>query len=282
MLGGQHRQANLTQDNDIRGFQIPLTSIKQELMMRLQGKVALISGGARGQGAAEAKLFAKEGAKVVFGDILDDEGRKTEAEIQEIGGEALYIHLDVTKDEDWQNMVSETVNKFGKIDILVNNAGVVSWGILEDTTTEEWDRVMDINSKGVFLGTKAVIPEMRKAGGGSIVNISSISGIIGQDSIQPVYNASKGAVRLFTKSTAIQYAGENIRANSVHPGSVATDMNAERRSDPELLAESLSRIPLGRIGEPEDIALGVLYLASDESSFITGSELVIDGGFSAQ
>ena len=282
MLGGQHRQANLTQDNDIRGFQIPLTSIKQELMMRLQGKVALISGGARGQGAAEAKLFAKEGAKVVFGDILDDEGRKTEAEIQEIGGEALYIHLDVTKDEDWQNMVSETVNKFGKIDILVNNAGVVSWGILEDTTTEEWDRVMDINAKGVFLGTKAVIPEMRKAGGGSIVNISSISGIIGQDSIQPVYNASKGAVRLFTKSTAIQYAGENIRANSVHPGSVATDMNAERRSDPELLAESLSRIPLGRIGEPEDIALGVLYLASDESSFITGSELVIDGGFSAQ
>ena len=282
MLGGQHRQANLTQDNDIRGFQIPLTSIKQELMMRLQGKVALISGGARGQGAAEAKLFAKEGAKVVFGDILDDEGRKTEAEIQEIGGEALYIHLDVTKEEDWQNMVSETVNKFGKIDILVNNAGVVSWGILEDTTTEEWDRVMDINAKGVFLGTKAVIPEMRKAGGGSIVNISSISGIIGQDSIQPVYNASKGAVRLFTKSTAIQYAGENIRANSVHPGSVATDMNAERRSDPELLAESLSRIPLGRIGEPEDIALGVLYLASDESSFITGSELVIDGGFSAQ
>ncbi len=282
MLGGQHRQANLTQDNDIWGFQIPLTSIKQELMMRLQGKVALISGGARGQGAAEAKLFAKEGAKVVFGDILDDEGRKTEAEIQEIGGEALYIHLDVTKEEDWQNMVSETVNKFGKIDILVNNAGVVSWGILEDTTTEEWDRVMDINAKGVFLGTKAVIPEMRKAGGGSIVNISSISGIIGQDSIQPVYNASKGAVRLFTKSTAIQYAGENIRANSVHPGSVATDMNAERRSDPELLAESLSRIPLGRIGEPEDIALGVLYLASDESSFITGSELVIDGGFSAQ
>ena len=250
--------------------------------MRLQGKVALISGGARGQGAAEAKLFAKEGAKVVFGDILDDEGRKTEAEIQEIGGEALYIHLDVTKEEDWQNMVSETVNKFGKIDILVNNAGVVSWGILEDTTTEEWDRVMDINAKGVFLGTKAVIPEMRKAGGGSIVNISSISGIIGQGSIQPVYNASKGAVRLFTKSTAIQYAGENIRANSVHPGSVATDMNAERRSDPELLAESLSRIPLGRIGEPEDIALGVLYLASDESSFITGSELVIDGGFSAQ
>ena len=250
--------------------------------MRLQGKVALISGGARGQGAAEAKLFAREGAKVVFGDVLDDEGRKTEAEIQEIGGEALYIHMDVTKEGDWEKAVSETVSKFGKLDILVNNAGVVSWGNLEDTTPEEWDRVMDINSKGVFLGTKAVIPEMRKVGGGSIVNISSISGIIGQDNIQPVYNASKGAVRLFTKSTAIQYASEHIRANSVHPGSVATDMNAERRSDPELLAQSLSRIPIGRIGEAEDIALGVLYLASDEASFITGSELVIDGGFSAQ
>ncbi|MCL0047605.1 SDR family NAD(P)-dependent oxidoreductase, partial [Dehalococcoidia bacterium] len=136
--------------------------------MRLQGKVALISGGARGQGAAEAKLFAKEGAKVVFGDVLDDEGRKTEAEIQEIGGEALYIHMDVTKEGDWEKAVSETVNKFGKLDILVNNAGVVSWGNLEDTTPEEWDRVMDVNSKGVFLGTKAVIPEMRKTGGGSI------------------------------------------------------------------------------------------------------------------
>ena len=190
--------------------------------------------------------------------------------------------MDVTNEGDWEKAVSETVNRFGKLDILVNNAGVVSWGNLEDTTPEEWDRVMNINSKGVFLGTKAVIPEMRKTGGGSIVNISSISGIIGQDAIQPVYNASKGAVRLFTKSTAIQYASENIRANSVHPGSVATDMNAERRSDPDLLAQSLYRIPIGRIGEAEDIALGVLYLASDESSFITGSELVIDGGFSAQ
>ena len=190
--------------------------------------------------------------------------------------------LDVLDIPGIPKAIDQVVQDFGRLDILVNNAGVVSWGNLEDTTPEEWDRVMDINSKGVFLGTKAVIPEMRKTGGGSIVNISSISGIIGQDAIQPVYNASKGAVRLFTKSTAIQYASENIRANSVHPGSVATDMNAERRSDPELLAQSLSRIPIGRIGEAEDIALGVLYLASDESSFITGSELVIDGGFSAQ
>ena len=168
------------------------------------------------------------------------------------------------------------------LDILVNNAGIVSWGVLEDTTPEEWDRVMEVNAKGVFLGTKAAIPEMRRAGGGSIVNISSISGLIGQEGIQPVYNASKGAVRLLTKSTAIQYAKEGIRVNSVHPGTVATDMNAERRADPELYRQSLSRIPLGRVAEPEDIANAVLYLASDESSFVTGSELVIDGGFSAQ
>jgi NAD(P)-dependent dehydrogenase (short-subunit alcohol dehydrogenase family) len=141
---------------------------------------------------------------------------------------------------------------------------------------------MDVNAKGVFLGTRAAIPALRRAGGGSIVNISSISGIIGQDSIQPVYNASKGAVRLLTKSTAVQYARENIRVNSVHPGTVATDMNAERRADPQLLQQTLSRIPLGRVAQPEDIAQAVLFLASDEASFMTGSELVIDGGFTAQ
>jgi NAD(P)-dependent dehydrogenase (short-subunit alcohol dehydrogenase family) len=244
--------------------------------------VALISGGARGQGAGEARLFAREGARVVFGDILDEEGRKVEAEIRESAGEAIYLHLDVTNEADWAAAVETAVSHYGKLDILVNNAGVVSWGTLEDTTTEEWDRVMDVNAKGVFLGTKAAIPEMRKAGGGSIVNISSISGMIGQDSIQSVYNASKGAVRLLTKATAIQYAKEGIRANSVHPGSVATLMNAARRADPELYRQSLSRIPLGRVAEPEEIAYAVLYLASDESSFVTGSELVIDGGFTAQ
>jgi NAD(P)-dependent dehydrogenase (short-subunit alcohol dehydrogenase family) len=250
--------------------------------MRLDGKVALISGGARGQGAAEAAFFAREGARVVFGDILDEEGRKVEAKIRESDGEAIYLHLDVTNEADWVAAVATAVNRYGKLDILVNNAGVLSWGTLEDTTPEEWDRVMDVNAKGVFLGTKAAIPEMRKAGGGSIVNISSISGMIGQDSIQPVYNASKGAVRLLTKTTAIQYAKEGIRANSVHPGSVATPMNAARRADPELYRQSLSLIPLGRAAEPEEIAYAVLYLASDESSFVTGSELVIDGGFTAQ
>ena len=250
--------------------------------MRLENKVAFVSGGARGMGAAEARLFAREGAKVVIGDVLDDEGRQTEAAINEFGGECLYVHLDVTSEESWGSAVAETVNRFGKLDILVNNAGVVSRVPLEDLNVDEWDRVMDINSKGVFLGTKAAIPEMRRSGGGSIVNISSISGIAGQSYVSAVYNASKGAVRIFTKSTAIQYASEGIRANSIHPGPIDTPMTAFRQGDPQAVAESIGRIPLGRNGVPDDVAYGVLYLASDESSFVTGSELVIDGGFIAQ
>ena len=233
-------------------------------------------------GAAEARLFAREGAKVVIGDVLDDEGRQTEAAINEFGGECLYVHLDVTSEESWGSAVAETVNRFGKLDILVNNAGVVSRVPLEDLDVDEWDRVMDINSKGVFLGTKAAIPEMRRSGGGSIVNISSISGIAGQSYVSAVYNASKGAVRIFTKSTAIQYASEGIRANSIHPGPIDTPMTAFRQGDPQAVADSIGRIPLGRNGIPDDVAYGVLYLASDESSFVTGSELVIDGGFIAQ
>jgi len=250
--------------------------------MRLENKVAFVSGGARGMGAAEARLFAREGAKVVIGDVLDDEGRQTEAAINEFGGECLYVHLDVTSEESWGSAVAETVNRFGKLDILVNNAGVVSRVPLEDLDVDEWDRVMDINSKGVFLGTKAAIPEMRRSGGGSIVNISSISGIAGQSYVSAVYNASKGAVRIFTKSTAIQYASEGIRANSIHPGPIDTPMTAFRQGDPQAVADSIGRIPLGRNGVPDDVAYGVLYLASDESSFVTGSELVIDGGFIAQ
>ena len=250
--------------------------------MRLEGKVALISGGARGQGAAEARLFAAEGAKVVFGDILDELGAQVEAEIRELGSEATYVHLDVTSEADWAAAVQSAVDRYDKLDILVNNAGIVSWGRLEDSSSEEWDRIMEVNAKGVFLGTRAAIPEMRRIGGGSIINISSISGLVGQDTVQAAYNASKGAVRLLTKTTAIQYASDGIRANSVHPGSVATPMTAARQADPEILRQSESRIPLGRVGQPLDIAYGVLYLASDESSFVTGSELVIDGGFTAQ
>ena len=250
--------------------------------MRLEGKVAIISGGARGQGAAEAKMFAREGAKVVFGDILDDDGKKVEAEINEAGGEATYVTLDVTSEDAWRQAVEAAVDRYGKVDILVNNAGIANWTFGDDASVEDWDRLMDVNAKGVFLGTKAVIAEMRKAGGGSIVNISSISGMVGQTTIHPGYNASKGAVRILTKSTAIQYAKEGIRCNSVHPGPVMTEMTAHGWRDPERRQLTEQRTPLGRYADADEIASGVLFLASDESSYMTGSELVIDGGVTAQ
>ena len=250
--------------------------------MRLENKVALISGGARGMGASEARMFAREGAKVVIGDVLEAEGRQVEAEINEIGGECVFVHLDVTQEAEWQQAVDTAVARFGKLDILVNNAGIALRGVLEDTSSEDWDRVMDVNAKGVFLGTKAAIPEMRKAGGGSIVNISSMSGMVGQSYIQPVYKASKGAVRIFTKSAAIQYAKEGIRVNSVHPGPIDTPMAGERLTNAELQRQADERSPMGRTAHPDEVAYGVLFLASDEASFMTGSELVIDGGATAE
>ena len=250
--------------------------------MRLEGKVALISGGARGQGAAEAKLFAGEGAKVVFGDILDDLGKQVEAEIHEVGGEALYIHLDVTKEDDWASAVESAVSNYRKLDILVNNAGITIRKNVEDTTEEDWDRIMAINAKGVFLGTKQAIPAMRESGGGSIVNISSTAGLVGSPYSGASYAATKGAVRLFTKATAIQYANEGIRCNSVHPGLLETPMTQDMLADAAHREERTQRIPLGRVGTAGDVANGVLYLASDEASFVTGSELVIDGGATAQ
>jgi 3(or 17)beta-hydroxysteroid dehydrogenase len=250
--------------------------------MRLQGKIALISGGARGMGAVEARLFAKEGAKVTIGDVLEDEGRKLEAEINATGGVALFVRLDVTHEADWQKAVEATVNRFSKLDVLVNNAGISGRGRVEDTAVEEWDRVMDVNAKGVFLGTKVAIPAMRQGGGGSIINISSQLGLVGTDHSSPQYQASKGAVRLLTKATAIQYAQEGIRANSVHPGPIVTPMTEAARADPERYQLMLSRVPLGCYGQPEDVAYGVLYLASDEARWVTGSELVIDGGWTAQ
>ena len=250
--------------------------------MRLENKVALISGGARGMGAAEARLFASEGAKIVIGDVLEEEGCQTEAQINESGGECLFVRLDVTSESAWQAAVTATVARFGKLDILVNNAGIGGGGgIVEETSAERWDTVMDINAKGVFLGTKAAIPEMRKIGGGSIINISSIYGLVGSPG-GTAYHASKGAVRLLTKSTEIQYAGEGIRANSVHPGPISTQMTEGGRVDPDRNRWWLANTPLGRWGEPEEVAYGVLFLASDESSFMTGSELVIDGGWTAQ
>jgi len=250
--------------------------------MRLTGKVALISGAARGMGACEARLFAREGARVVIGDLRESEGRGVEADIVANGGEVLFVPLDVTTENDWQRAVAAAVNRFGKLDILVNNAGVGGASRLEDTKLADWNRVMDINATGVFLGTKAAIPAMRRAGGGSIVNISSQLGLVGMDDSSPQYQASKGAVRLLTKLTAVQYAKERIRANSVHPGPIVTPMTEQRRADPVVYQRMVSRIPLGRYGEAEDVAYGVLYLASDESAFVTGSELVIDGGWTAQ
>ena len=250
--------------------------------MRLGGKVALISGGARGIGAATARLFAREGARVVIGDLREAEGRRVEAELAAPGGQALYIPLDVTSESAWERAVAAAVGRFGRLDVLVNNAGIGGAGRLEETRLEDWNRVMDVNAKGVFLGTRAAIPALRQAGGGSIVNISSQLGLVGMDDSSPQYQASKGAVRLLTKLTALQYAKERIRANSVHPGPIITPMTEGRRADPTIFARMTSRIPLGRYGEAEEVAYGVLYLASDESRFVTGSELVIDGGWTAQ
>ena len=250
--------------------------------MRLEGKVAIITGGARGQGATEARMFAQEGASVVIGDVRDELGMQVEAEIRELGGEAVYLHLDVTSADDWQRAIDTAEQQFGKVDVLVNNAAIVLRKDIEETTSDDWDNIMAVNAKGVFLGTRAVIPAMRRAGGGSIVNISSISGLVAVG--PPAYIATKGAVRLFTKSTAIQYASENIRANSIHPGSVDTDMRREGLGSqtPEEIQARVDNIPLGRVGTTEDISYGALFLASDESSFMTGSELVIDGGYTAK
>ena len=249
--------------------------------MRLDNKVALISGGARGIGAAVAKIFAQEGAQLVICDILEDEGRKTAEEITAAGGECVFVRLDVTSETDWAQAAAEVTSRFGRLDILVNNAGIYRAHIVEETTAAEWDQVMNINAKGGFFGTKYAIPAMREAGGGSIVNISSVAGLVGSRQTT-AYTASKGAVRLFTKSTAIQYASDGIRANSVHPGTIVTPMTEGFLAASTMRQDRMDRTPLKRVGRPEDVAYGALYLASDEASFVTGSELVIDGGRTAE
>ena len=211
---------------------------------------------------------------MVFGDVLDDEGKKVEAEIRANGGRATYVHLDVTREADWRAAVATAVQTYGRLSVLVNNAGILFRAKIEDTSEADWDRIMAVNVKGVFLGTKAAIPALRQAGGGSIINISSTAGLVGSPGGTAAYTATKGAVRLFTKSTAIQHAREGIRCNSVHPGPIVTDKKAwEGR---------LRRLPMGRAGTADEVAYGVLYLASDESSYVTGSELVIDGGTTAE
>ena len=251
-------------------------------MGRLDGKVVLISGGARGQGALEAELFVAEGAQVVFGDVLDEEGQAVERRIAESGGEAVYVHLDVTSDADWEDAVHTAEGRFGRLDVLVNNAGIANDERIEDTSEELWDRIMQVNVKGVFLGTRKALPALRRAGGGSIINVSSIAGILGRPLTGSAYSASKGAVRTFTKTTAIQHASENIRCNSIHPGPVDTPMLAGISDNPEVLRQRTDEVPLGRLGVSSDIAYGALYLASDEAAWTTGIELIIDGGITAK
>lgn len=247
-------------------------------MGRLDGKVAVITGAARGQGETEARLFAREGARVVLTDVLVEAGQRVAASIRTGGGEALFLQLDVTNPDEWNEVVRHTVQTYNRLDILVNNAGIAQRGGVETTTPEDWDRVMDINAKGVFLGMKYAIPAMLPNGSGSIINISSTSGIVGFPG-GTAYHSAKGAVRLLTKAAAAEYARRGIRINSVHPGIVETPMTdnmVQARMD-----LMLERTPMGRKGQPIEIAYGVLFLASDEASFMTGAELVIDGGMTA-
>jgi NAD(P)-dependent dehydrogenase (short-subunit alcohol dehydrogenase family) len=251
---------------------------------RLDGKVAVITGAARGQGAAEARLFAREGARLVLGDVLDEPLRKLAEELGAAGHAVLARRHDVTLEEDWDAALAEGVDRFGQIDVLINNAGIADPAGIEEVTREIWDRVIAVNQTGVWLGMKAVIPAMRRAGGGSIINISSIFGLVGSGACA-AYHSTKGAVRLLTKTAALQYAPEGIRVNSIHPGFIDTPMIQD--AAPPEIAEHADQVvaamtPLGRMGTSEEIAYGALYLASDESSFVTGAELVIDGGVTAR
>ena len=246
--------------------------------MRLAGKVALITGGASGMGQSEAIIFAKEGAKVVVTDVLEAEGRRV---ADSLGGAGRFVHLDVTSEPAWQKAIKATRKDFGKLDVLVNNAGISGTFDPDTLSTSAWDRLMDVNAKGVFLGMKHAIPVMEQAGGGAIVNISSVSGFVGQKGIHMAYNASKGAVRLMTKSAAVQYARSGIRVNSVHPGVLPAMRSSKATADPAFREKMLAGVPMRREGRVEEVAYAVLFLASDEASYITGTELVVDGGWLA-
>ena len=252
-------------------------------MGRLEGKVVLISGAATGLGAEQAVGCAKEGARVIIGDILDTAGAELEKKVHASGGEGMFVHLDVTSELDWQKALFETARRFGGLNVLVNNAGISIKKVpIETRTVEEWDQVMAVNLRSVFLGTKHAIPRLREAGGGSIVNVSSIAGI-GQSQLQEsAYATSKAAVRMFSRVTATQYANENIRCNSLHPGPTDGGMLHRFLPNREALKERLKRVPMGRLARIEEIVAGVIFLASDDSSYMTGSELVIDGGALAQ
>jgi NAD(P)-dependent dehydrogenase (short-subunit alcohol dehydrogenase family) len=249
--------------------------------MRLAGKVALITGGASGMGQSEATIFAREGARVVVADLLEAEGARTVDTIKASGGQARFIKLDVTSEAEWRAAVEATVAAFGTLDVLVNNAGISGTFDQDMLSTSAWDNLMNVNARGVFLGMKFAIPVMQRGGHGAIVNISSISGFVGQDRVHMGYNASKGAVRIMTKSAAVQFAQHGIRVNSVHPGFMPPMRTSKTSADPEWRAKMLKAVPMKREGRVEEVAHAVLFLASDEASYITGTELVVDGGYLA-
>jgi NAD(P)-dependent dehydrogenase (short-subunit alcohol dehydrogenase family) len=249
--------------------------------MRLNGKVALVSGAANGMGQSEALIFAREGAKVAVADVLETEGRQVADKIKAAGGQGIFVKLDVGNEAEWEKAIKATVDAFGKLDVLVNNAGISGTFDPDTMSTSAWDKLMEINAKGVFLGMKHAIPAMQRAGGGSIINISSISGVVGQLGIHMAYNASKGAVRTMTKSAAVQYAKDGIRVNSVHPGMLPPMKSSKGSADPAWRDKMIRAVPLKREGRVEEVAHAVLFLASDEASYITGVELPVDGGFLA-
>lgn len=243
--------------------------------MRLAGKVAIISGAASGMGAATARMFAREGAQVVIADRMEHEGQAVAASI---GDAARFEKLDVTNEDDWAAAVAATQRHFGKLNVLVNNAGISGSAEQDLFSTPAWHRIMDINSSGVFLGMKHALPAMIAAGGGSIVNLSSIAGVVGSDGIHMAYHASKASVRLMTKSAAVQNARHNIRVNSVHPGLMPPMRTSGRTADPATREQKLRSVPMRRAGQVDEVAYAILFLASDEASYITGSELHVDGG----
>ena len=266
-------------------------------MNRLDGKVAFLSGAARGIGGATAKLMASAGAKVAIGDVLDERGRQTAKEIEAAGGQALYVSLDVTQEASWAAAMDATLKKFGKLDVLVNNAGIFVGKGVEEASLEEWNRLVAVNLTGVLLGTRAALPHLKASGatsehGAAIVNLASIAGLVGSQ-LDPLYSLTKGAVTLFTKSTALQFGrkGYSIRVNSIHPGLIETDMGQQTfamrarqqgTNDTDKARETaLALHPIGRLGVADDIAKGIVFLASDDAGFMTGAGLVVDGGWTA-
>lgn len=253
------------------------------MTQRLNGKVVMITGAARGMGECEARLCAAEGADLVLGDVLDEQLKELACELESAGRRVVALRHDVTQENDWVDLVAAAQEQYGRLDVLVNNAGILDTTGVEESALDDWNRVVAVNQTGVWLGMRAVLPLMKENGGGSIVNKSSIYGIVGSGG-SAAYHASKGAVRILTKTAALELAIHGIRVNSVHPGFIETPMIEQAL--PELNEPMLDlisqQVPLGRLGKPEDVARGVLYLASDESSYVTGTELVIDGGVTAR